>query len=70
MSQGEYLYRVLLMMYSTPTDTDGGFDAGDEYPTILESLIMIIFENADMTNVGDSILDVLLRPYCIPSTET
>ena len=58
------------MMYSTPRDTDGGFDVGDEYPTILESLIMIIFENADMANVGDSILDVLLRPYCTPSTET
>lgn len=59
------------MMYgSTATDTEGGFDVGDEYPTILESLKMIIFENADMANVGDSILDVLLRPYCTPSTET
>lgn len=59
------------MMYgSTAIDTDSGFDVGDEYPTILESLNMIIFENADMANVGDSILDVLLRPYCTPSTET
>ena len=57
-------------MYSTPTDTDGSFDVGDEYPTILESLIVTIFENADMVNVGDSILDVLFRPYCTPSTET
>jgi len=30
-SQGEYLYRVLLMTYSTATDTVD-FDVGDEYP--------------------------------------
>lgn len=56
------------MMYSTATDTGGGFDVGDEYPTILESLIMTIFENADMANDGDSILDVPSRPYCTLST--
>jgi hypothetical protein len=58
------------MTYSTATDTDGGFDVGNKYPTVLEFLIMRVFGNADMANVGDSILDVLFRPYCTPSTET